>query len=271
MGKKKASGQPSRRSPSGQSSLAAQKKSILRSPDWITKGLAFCALHGPWPEWEQQLLKELSRGPSYDFDSAVMYSRDVLKRPWPDLEPLLVGLMPAPDLVRLKSCLFLFFVQYVRDHKGSSTLKREILAHGSPAAAFAYSTYGTRRPWQPAEALILSGDTAARPALSIGMGDILDANQWVRSWESQAVTYARLFLPTGWPDLEARMAQGKCHPRVAYEYALEVLKGPLPQEIENWLTLESFDAEGDKYKKMYLDFAASKLTQNSPGNPSPPP
>jgi len=100
MGKKKASGQPSRRKPSGQSSLAAQKKRILRSPDWITKGLAFCALHGPWHEWEQQLLKELSRGPSYDFDSAVMYSRDVLKRPWPDLEPLLVGLMPAPDLVR---------------------------------------------------------------------------------------------------------------------------------------------------------------------------
>jgi hypothetical protein len=271
MGKKKASGQPSRRKPSGQSSLAAQKKRILRSPDWITKGLAFCALHGPWHEWEQQLLKELSRGPSYDFDSAVMYSRDVLKRPWPDLEPLLVGLMPAPDLVRLKSCLFLFFVQYVRDHKGSSTLKREILAHGSPAAAFAYSAYGTRRPWQPAEALILSGDTAARPALSIGMGDILDANQWVRSWESQAVTYARLFLPNGWPALEAKMAQGECHPRVAYEYAVNFLQGPLPEAVEVALNIQWFGDIGKEYISEYRTFAASKQPQNSPGNPSPPP
>jgi hypothetical protein len=267
MGRKKSSGQPSRKSPPGQSSLAAQRKSILRSPDWITIGLAFCNVHGPWSAWEQRMLKELSLGLSYDFPSAVKYSRDVLDRPWPDLEPLLVGLMPAPDLVRLQSCLFLYFVQYVRDHNGSSTLKSEILANGSPAAAFAYAAYGTRRPWQPAESLILSGDTATSPALCPGIGDILDR----KPWESQAVTYARLFLPTGWPDLEAKMAQGGCHPQVAYEYALKVLKGPLPQPIENWLTLEIFDPEGAKYKQKYFAFAAAKRSQKSPGNPSPPP
>jgi hypothetical protein len=263
MGRKKASGQPSQRSPSGQSSLAAQKKSILRSPGWITKGLAFCNIHGPWPEWEQQLLKE----PSYVIPSAVMYSRDVLKRPWPDLEPSLVALMPAPDLFQLQSCLFLYFVQYVRDHNGSSTLEREILANGSPAAAFAYAAYGTRRPWQPAESLILKGDTATSPALCPGMGDILDR----KPWESQAVTYARLFLPTGWPALEDKMARGECHPRVAYEYAVNVLQRPLPEAVEIALNIQWFGDIGKEYISKYRTFAASKQAQPVQGNPSPPP
>jgi len=271
MGRKKASGQPSQRSPSGQSSLAAQKKSILRSPDWITKGLAFCNVHGPWSAWEQRMLKELSLGPSHDFVSAIRYSLDVLARPWPDLETLLLGRMHAPDLIRMSVADWLHFVEYAQYHDGSSTLEREILANGSPAAAFAYAAYGTRRPWQPAEALILSGDTATSPALCPGMGDILDSNQWVYPWESQAVTYARLFLPTGWPDLEAKMARGECHPQVAYEYALKVLKGPLPPPIECWLTLTPFDDEAKKYQKLYSDFAAAKRSHNSPGNPSPPP
>lgn len=269
MGRKKARSQPTRRSPSGQSSLAAQKRSILGSPDWTTKGLAFCTFHGPWSAWEQRMLKELSLGPRYDFDLAVRYSRDVLKRPWPDLEPMLVGLMPAPDLFRLRSCLFIEFVEYARYHDGSPTLELEILAQGSPAAAFAYAAYGTRRRWPDAEDLILSGDTAESPTLCLGVGDFLDAQQWAPSWESQAVTYARLFLPGGWPALEKKMT--KCHPRVAYEYAVHVLKAPLPQAIANWLMLESFDAEGKKYQQGYIAFSKTNQSQPSMGNPSSPP
>ena len=93
MKKKKARSQPSL---SGQSSLAAQQRRILGSPDWITKGLTFCNFHGPWSAWEQRLLKELSLGPRYDFDSAVKYSLNVLARPWPDLETLLVGVTCPP-------------------------------------------------------------------------------------------------------------------------------------------------------------------------------
>ena len=217
------------------------------------------------------MLKELFQGPGYDFDSAVGYSRDVLKRPWPDLEPMLVALMPAPDLFQLQSCLFIEFIEYARYHNGSPTLELEILAQGSPAAAFAYAAYGTRRRWPNAEALILSGDTAARPALSAGVGDILDASQWVPSWESQAVTYARLFLPGGWPDLEHKMGQGECHPQVAYEYAEKVLQGPLPPPVEVWLTIGIFDAQGNAYRKKYFASTMYKKGQPSMGNPSSPP
>jgi hypothetical protein len=265
MGRKKARSQPSRRSPSAQSSLAAQKRRILRSTDWITKGLAFCTFHGPWSAWEQRLLKELSLAPSNDFTSAVRYSRDVLKRSWPDLEPLLVRLMPAPDLIQLQSCLFFEFIKYARYHDGSPTLELEILAQGSPAAAFAYAAYGTRRRWQDAEALILSGDTAATPALSTGIGDILNISQWASSWESQAVTYARLFLPSGWPELEDKMSQGGCHPQVAYEYAVNVLQGPLPEAVETALTLQSFGNVGKDYISKYLAYAAAKRSQPSQG------
>lgn len=271
MGRKKARSQPSRRSPSGQTSLAAQKRSILRSPDWITEGLAFCTLHGPWPAWERRLLKLLSPGQSHYFDSAVMYSLDVLARPWPDLEPLLVGLVHGPDLTRLSSTEFFYFIKYARYHNGSPTLELEILAQGFPAAAFAYAAYGTRRCWPGGEALILSGDTATRPALSTGIGDILDRKQWVPSWESQAVTYARLFLPSGWPALEDKIAIGECHPRVAYEYAVNVLKGPLPPRMDKWLVLSLFDCEGKNYLRKYKAFAAATQATPSPGTPSSPP
>ena len=271
MGRKKARSQPSRRSPSGQSSLTAQKRRILGSPDWITKGLAFCNFHGPWSAWEQRLLKELSPGQSHYFDLAVKYSRDVLKRPWPGLEPMLVRLVHGPDLMRVKSAEFRYFVQYTQYHNGSPTLKNTILAQGSPAAAFAYAAYGTRRRWPNAEALILSGDTAARPALSAGVGDILDASQWVPSWESQAVTYARLFLPGGWPDLEHKMGQGECHPQVAYEYAEKVLRGPLPPPVEVWMTIGIFDAQGNAYRKKYFASTMYKKGQPSMGNLSSPP
>jgi len=271
MRKKKARSQPSRRSPSGQSSLAAQKRSILRSPDWITKGLAFCNFHGPWSAWEQRLLKELSPGQSHYFDSAVKYSRDVLKRPWPDLEPSLVGLVHGPDLMRVKSAEFRYFVQYTRYHNGSPTLENTILAQGSPAAAFAYAAYGTRRRWPNAEDLILSGDTAESPALCLGDCDLLDAQQWKTPWESQAVTYARLFLKSGWPDLEAKMARGECHPQVAYEYAVNLLQGPLPPPVECWLTLTPFDASGKEYQQKYIAFTRAYQSQPSPGSPSSPP
>jgi hypothetical protein len=271
MGRKKARSQPGRKSPPGQTSLAAQKESILGSRDWSTKGLAFCTLHGPWSAWEQRMLKELCVGPSDDFDSAVRYSRDVLKRPWPDLEPMLVQLMPAPDLFQLQSCIFFEFIEYARYHDGSPTLELEILAQGYPAAAFAYAACGTRRRWQAAEPLILSGDTAARPALSTVLGDILDISQWASSWESQAAIYARLFLPSGWPELEDKMARGECHPRVAYEYAVNVLQRPLPPPIECWLTLTPFDASGKEYQQKYIDFTRAYQSQPSPGSPSSPP
>lgn len=264
MGRKKPRSQPSRKSPSGQTSLAAQKKSILRSPDWITKGLAFCILNGQWPAWEQRMLKELSLGPRYDFDSAVRYSRDVLKRPWPALEPLLVKLMPAPDMNRVQSCLFIEFIEYARYHNGSATLEHEILSQGFPAAAFAYAAYGTGRRWQGAEALILSGDTAESPALSSGIRSILD----ISPWKSQAVTYARRFLPGGWPDLEAKMARGECHPQVAYEYAVDVLKRPLPQAVETALHIQSFGNAGKGYISKYFDFVATKASQPSITNAS---
>lgn len=273
MGRKKARSQPSRRSPSGPSSLAAQKRHILGSPDWITKGLAFCTFHGPWSAWEQRLLKELSLGLSYDFASAVRYSRYVLNCPWPDLEPLLVGLMPAPDLIQLQSCLFFEFIEYTRYHNGSPTLKHEILAQGFPAAAFAYAAYGARRRWPEAENLILSGDTAASPALSTGIRDILDLSQWAPSWESQAVTYARLFLRSGWPALEDKMAQGECHPRVAYEYAVNLLQGPLPEAVETALNIQSFGNVGTDCISKYFAFAATKASQpsrvNAASSPAP--
>ena len=219
------------------------------------------------------MLKELFQGPGDDFDSAVGYSRDVLKRPWPDLEPMLVALMPAPDLFQLQSCIFFEFIEYARYHDGSPTLELEILAQGYPAAAFAYAACGTRRRWQGAEPLILSGDTAARPALSTVLGDILDISQWASSWESQAVIYARLFLPSGWPELEDKMVRRECHPRVAYEYAVNVLRGPLPQAIKNWLVLDEFDREGKEYVDKYLDYEKAHQAHASQGDatPSPPP
>lgn len=274
MRKKKARSQPSRRSPSGQSSLTAQKRRILGSPDWITKGLAFCNFHGPWSAWEQQLLKELSSGHSHHFTWALKYSREVLKSPWPDLEPLLVGLVHGPDLMRVKSAEFLYFVQYTRYHNGSPTLENTILAQGSPAAAFAYAAYGTRRRWPNAEDLILSGDTAERPALSTGVGDLLDAQQWKNPRESQAVTYARLFLKSGWSALEAKMTRGECHPQVAYEYAVNLLQGPLPKAVETALNIQSFGNVGKGFISKYFAFAATKASQPSIANASsssPPP
>lgn len=220
------------------------------------------------------MLKELSLGLSYDFDSAVMYSRDVLKHPWPDLEPLLVGLMPAPDLIRLRSCLFFYFIRYARYHNGSETLEQAILAQGSPAAAFAYAAYGTRRRWPDAEPLILSGDTAASPALSTGLRDIIDISQRACPWESQAVTYARLFLPSSWPELEDKMARGECHPQVAYEYAVNLLKGPLPEAVETALKIQSYGNVGKGFISKYFAFAATKASQPSIANASsssPPP
>ncbi|MEI7929057.1 MAG: hypothetical protein WCH40_10955, partial [Verrucomicrobiales bacterium] len=68
---------------------------------------------------------------------------------------MLVALMPAPDLIQLRSCTFFEFIEYARYHNGSPTLELEILAQGFPAAAFAYAAYGTRRRWPGAEALIL--------------------------------------------------------------------------------------------------------------------
>jgi hypothetical protein len=68
------------------------------------------------------------------------------------------------------------------------------------------------------------------------------------------------------------MAQGKCHPQVAYEYAVNVLKRPLSPPIENWLTLESFDAKGNEYRRKYSAFVASMQAQSFQSNaaPSPP-
>jgi hypothetical protein len=166
---------------------------------------------------------------------------------------------------------FFEFIEYARYHNGSPTLELEILAQGFPAAAFAYATSGTRRRWPDAEALILSADTAARPALSTVLGDILDISQWASSWESQAVIYARLFLPSGWPELEDKMARGECHPQIAYEYAVNVLQGPLPPPIECWLMLTPFDDEGKEYQQRYIAFSKANQSQPSLGNASSPP
>ena len=70
----------------------------------------------------------------------------------------------------------------------------------------------------------------------------------------------------GWPALEDKMARGDCHPQVAYEYAVKVLRGPLPGAITNWLLLDSFDAEGVNYLQQYLAFAATKASQPPRGN-----
>lgn len=174
--------------------------------------------------------------------------------------------MPAPDLIQLQSCLFFEFIEYTRYHNGSPTLKHEILAQGFPAAAFAYAAYGERRRWPEAENLILSGDTAASPALSTGIRDILDLSQWASSWESQPVTYARLFLNSGWPALEYKMARGECHPQVAYEYAVNVLQGPLPEAVETALKIQSYGDVGKDCISKYFDFAAVKRSQHSQGN-----
>lgn len=249
-----------------QGALHAQRNAIWKSPDWITRGLDFCMRHGRWQEWEDRLLAELLLGRSYDYDSATIYCFKVLGRRWPDLETLLVGLVHAPDLRQLNVGDFLYFVRYSRYHNGSPTLENQILEQGSPAAAFAYTAYGTRRRWPEAEPLILSGDTAASPALSTGIGDILDAKQWADPWESQAVTYARLFLKSGWPALEDKMARGECHPQVAYEYAVNVLQGTLPQAIETWLVLAVCEAEGNKYRQKYFAFKTAKKGQPSQAN-----
>lgn len=74
---------------------------------------------------------------------------------------------------------------------------------------------------------------------------------------------------SGWPALEKKMT--KCHPRVAYEYAVDVLQGPLPTPIENWLTLQPFDAEGTKYQQKYIAFKRAYQSQPSPSNLSSPP
>jgi hypothetical protein len=179
---------------------------------------------------------------------------------------LLVELMPAPDLIRLQSCLFFEFVEYSRYHSRSPTLKNKILMQGSPAAAFAYAAYGARCRWPEAEDLILSGDTAASPALSTGIRDILDLSQWAPSWESQAVSYARLFLKSGWPALEDKMARGECHPQVAYEYAVNVLQGPLPEAVETALKIQSYGDVGKDCIGKYFDFTAVKRSQHSQGN-----
>lgn len=259
MGRKKPLSRSSRKDSSGQGPLRSQKNVIWKSQDWITRGLAFCMRHGPWREWEDRLLTALSLNLNYDFDSALTYCFDVLNRSWPALESVLVGGMLGPDCFRLSGWNLAWpwaFVQYVRHFDGSKSLESQILKQRAPAAAFAYATYGTGRRWPTAEPLILSGDTAASPALGLGPGDFLDPNQWNK--ESQAVTYARLFLESGWPDLEAKMANGKCHPQVACEYAKEILQGPLPDAIRNWLILESFDDEGSVYRKQYLAFEAAK-------------
>ena len=271
MGRKKARSQPSRRSPSGQSSLAAQKRSILRSPDWITKGLAFCNYHGPWSAWEQRLLKELSRTPTYAaLVAGVDYSIQVMKKPWQELEALFVCFLKACNLQCLSSATGPF-IQYVRSLDGSESLESLILNERTPAVAFIYAAYGTRRRWQNAEPLILGKDMLAIPALCLGR-DISSNSPWVV--ESQVVTYAGLFIKGSWPALERKMAHGNCHPRVAYEYAVNALQGPLPQAIETWLMLAVCDTEGNKYRQKYFAFAATKASQHSIANASsssPPP
>lgn len=223
-------------------------------------GQTFCSLYGRWEEWEDRLLTELSLNVSHDFHSALTYCFGVVNHPWPELESVLLRGMLGPDIFRLPgwnlACLRAF-VLYVRHYDESPSLELEILKHRAPAAAFAYAAYGIRRRWEAAEKLILDGDTSASPALSLGPGDFLDPNQW-RNKESQAVTYAQLFLKSGWPALEAKMADGKCHPQVACEYAEKILKGPLPDPIRNWLVLESFDATGSTYRQQYLAFETAK-------------
>lgn len=272
MGRKKPSSQPTRRKPVGKSSLAVRKRGILGSSDWIVRGLDFCEEHGRWPEWEKRLLDALSRHLTFDFDSALVYSFRVMKQPWPNLEDLLVRRMHKSDLTRMSMADWYYFIQYSRCHNGSQSLEHHILAQGCPSAAFAYAAYGTRRPWQLAESLILSAETAISPALCTGMGDILDINQWVRPWASQAVTYARLFLPNGWPELEDKMARGKCHPQVAYEYAERILQGPLPPPIAAWLTMSVFDDKGKEYQRKYYEFVTrmkAKLSHSINSAPSP--
>lgn len=258
-----------------QGAVRAQKNAIWKSADWITRGLDFCIGHGRWQEWEVRLLAELSLNLCpVALDSAVIYSLKVLARPWPKLANLLIGLMRGPELIQIDPRVTRAFLRYARYLNERKALENRILAHGSPAAAFAYAAYGTRRRWPAAEPLILSGDTAATPALSMGIGDIHDAKQWATPWESQAVTYARLFLNGGWPALEDKMSQGGCHPQVAYEYAVNVLQGPLPQAIETWLTLSVFDADGDEFRQKYVAFMTAKKGQpsqvNSGSSPSTP-
>jgi len=250
-----------------QGSVRAQKSAIWKSPEWITRGLAFCILYGQWQKWEVRLLAQLSLNLSpVALESAVIYSLKVLARPWPELTNLLVGLMHGPDLIQIHPLVLRAFVRYARYLNERKTLENRILAKGSPAAAFVYAAYGTRRRWPAAEALILSGDTAATPALSTGIGDFLDVKQWTTPWESQAVTYARLFLNGRWPALEDKMLQGECHPQVAPEYAVHVLQGPLPQPIETWLMLAVCDTKGSDYRQRYFAFKAAKKSHTLPGN-----
>jgi len=252
-------------------SLRAQKNAIWKSSDWITRGLDFCIGHGRWQEWEDRLLTALRLNVSHDLDSALTYSFQVLKDPWPAFEPILADGVAVLDGLAIARFLSPF-VRYVRYHQGSSSLKTLILSQGLASSAFVYAVYGTRTRWRNAEHLVLKGPHLRSPALGLGPVDVLYEKKWIV--ESQAVSYARLFFSQGWPALEKKMATGNCHPRIAYEYAVNILQGPLPQAIETWLTLSVFDADGNEFRQKYVAFTTAKKGQpsqvNSGSSPSTP-
>ena len=201
------------------------EKLILRIPsrysdeDYATsrlaEGIEYCITRGlkEWSEWEAVFLGHLPHGDPALYEVGTRYAKEVLNRPWPEYECLLLNGY-VDDLN-----------EYMSAVGHSETLKAALLLRRNPSELTLYARC-TQGRWIEAEDIIL--ESAAT-----------DATAWLQEshlqWELEdpftacVTDYAQQAWKGCWPALELKLERGECLPLVACDHALKVRKQPYPK------------------------------------------
>ena len=185
----------------------------------LRAGIANAMAYSAMAEQEKRILDDSNVG------EAIAYCRDVLKRPWPELEERLL-----------------------RDHldcKVMGEYARECRGGVWPEAERLLLSWVTNHSFMAVDYAVAVGKTQWR--------ELEDRLLTDEEWDdpSTRLRYATDVRKGDWPEA-GLSTQYLC------EYAREVVRGKLPEHIHNMMVMTSFENPNDESVKDYLKFVAQQ-------------
>jgi hypothetical protein len=163
-------------------------------------------LKQPWPEAEPYIMKN----PEF----AYLYTKDIYNEPWPEAEPYI---MKNPEFAYL----------YTKDIYNEPWPEAEPYIMKAPKYAYLYAKELLKEPWLEAEPYIIKDPNIAyQYARDVLNGRWPQAEPDIMKQAHDAYGYARDILKRPWLEAEPYIIK---EPGVAYAYAKDVLKRPWPE------------------------------------------
>ena len=223
------------------------KERIMASEEWVSDGLDYCRDAGRWPKWEERIVQECDCGTSNILlvGACTDYAIHVIKGRWEKCEPFIFSDLQNAD----------YLDSYMSQIGGIcpppwTSLEAHILAKTNPTYAILYAGRVLKGEWPDAEHRILESATSPEPHLFFKSLTLYQSDP--EDMVLCPTAYCTDALGGRWGALEVKMGDGKCAPRVMWEYAREVIAGQLPADLHKAMITKSFEFPDDLFLKQYI-------------------